>query len=190
MANVDRPNGLRPIGTLNGSPMNAAIREYSVDSSNATAIFPGDAMILEDDGNVAPYTGSSGGNLLGVCVGVVVNRDVAATEHPGYLPASTAGTVKVSVGPYILYEIQEDDGGTALTAAAAGSNADVLATAGSTTTGKSRHELDRSTITDGSPGAAQLRLIAYVDQEDNEAGDWAKWIVMINEDVHRSTTGL
>lgn len=190
MANVDRPNGLVPIGTIDGSPWNANVREHDVDSSNGTAIFPGDAVILEDDGNVAPYTGSSGGNLLGVCVGVKVDRSVAETEHPGYLPASTAGTILVSTGSDVLYEIQEDNDSTALTSAAKGSNADVLATAGSTTTGRSAHELDRSTITDGSPGSAQLELIDYVDRVDNEAGDFAKWIVRINEHLHRETTGL
>lgn len=190
MANVDRPNGFRPIGTVNGSPYNANVRKRPVDSANATAIFVGDAMILEDDGNVAPYTGSSGGNLLGVCVGVVVNRAVAATEHPGYLPAFTAGYVLVVEGPDVLYVVQEDDGGTTLTTAAIGSNFDVLATAGSTTTGQSAHELDRSTTTDGSPGTAQLRLIGLMDREDNAVGDWAKWIVRINEHVHNEVTGL
>lgn len=190
MANVDRPSGARVVGTLDGSPVSGTIRTRAVDSSNSTAIFPGDFVILEDDGNVAPYTGTGGGNLLGVCVGVKVNRSVAATEHPGYLPASTAGSILVAEGPNLLFEIQEDDDGTALTTAAIGSNADVLATAGSTTTGRSAHELDRSKITDGSPGTAQLRIIALADREDNAAGDYAKWIVRINEHVHRETTGL
>lgn len=189
MANVDRPRGLTVIGTIDGSPVSGAVRERPVDASNATAIFPGDAVILEDDGNVAPYT-SGGGNLLGVCVGVVVDRAQAKTEHPGYLPASTAGSILVAEGPDLLFEIQEDDGGTALTSAAIGSNADILATAGSTTTGRSAHELDRSTITDGSAATAQLRLIQLVEAEDNAHGDWAKWIVRINEHVHNETTGL
>ena len=189
MANVDRPSGLRPIGSLDGSPYNGPVRHRPVDSSNGTAIFVGDAVILEDDGNVAPA--SAGGNILGVCVGVVVDRAVAATEHPGYLPASTAGTILVVEGPDVLFEIQEDDvDGTALTRAAIGSNADILATAGSTTTGVSAHELDRSTITDDSPATATLRIIELVDRDDNEVGDYAKWIVRINEHMHRETTGL
>lgn len=190
MANVDRPNGARLIGTISGSPLGGNIRARDVDASNATAIFVGDFVILEDDGYVAPYTGTGGGNLLGVCVGVKVNRSVAATEHPGYLPATTAGTIYVAEGPDYLFEIQEDDAGTALTVAAIGSNADVLATAGSTTTGISAHEIDRSTITDGSPATAQLRLVDLVDREDNAFGDSARWIVRINEHVHRETTGL
>lgn len=190
MANVDRPNGAHVIGTIDGSPVNMHTRKRPVDSSNATAIFQGDFIILEDDGNVAPYTGSGGGNLLGVCVGVVVSRTVSQTEHPGYLPATTAGNILVAEGPDLLFEIQEDNDGTALTSAAIGSNADVLATAGSTTTGQSAHELDRSTSTDGSPGTAQLRLIQLVEAEDNAHGDWAKWIVRINEHVHNEATGL
>ena len=43
MSNVDRPNGLRVHGTIDGSPLNANLRTRPVDSSNATAIFQGDA---------------------------------------------------------------------------------------------------------------------------------------------------
>ena len=192
MANVDRPCGLRPIGTINGSPWNANVRARPVDASNSTAIFVGDAIILEDDGNVAPYTGTGGGNLLGVCVGVVVSRAVAATEHPGYLPATTAGTILVVEGPDTLFEIQ-DDGEAVPTTAIIGTNGDVQATAGSTTTGMSAHELDMGTVTtlDASAATAQLRVVDYMHREDNDpAAVNAKWIVRINEHTHRETTGL
>jgi hypothetical protein len=123
---------------------------------------------------------------------VVVNRSVAATEHPGYLPALTAGNILVSEGSDYLYELEEDAGGTALTTAIIGSNGDVLATAGNTTLGTSGHELDRSTATtaDGSPGTAQLRIVDFVNRVDNAAGDYAKWIVRLNENVYTETTGL
>ena len=189
MANTSR-KGATVVGTISGSPLNSNLRPRNVDSSNGTAIFPGDFVILEDDGNIAPYTGSSGGNLLGVAVAVVVNRSVAATEHPGYLPASTAGVVLVAEGSDYLFEVQEDDGGTALTTAAIGSNADVLAGSGSTTLGTSAHELDRSSITDASPGSAQLRIVDFVARTDNAAGDYAKWVVRLNENVYTETTGL
>lgn len=189
-ANVDRPNGLFPIGTIDGSPYNGKATKRPVDSSNGTAIFIGDAVILEDDGNCAPYTGSSGGVLLGVCVGVEVDRSVAKTEHPGYLPASTAGYIYVTEGPDMLYIVQ-DDGGATPTTAIVGSNADVASTAGSTTTGTSGHELLMSSLTDASPGSAQLRIVDYVHSEDNDpTAVNAKWIVSLNENFYDSTTGL
>lgn len=179
MANVDRPRGAILIGTIDGSPVNGGVREYAVDSSNSTAIFPGDFVKLEDDGNVAPAAATD--SILGVCIGVKVDRAVAATEHPGYLPASTAGNVRVAVGKDYIYEIQEDGNATA---AVVGSNADIVAGAGSTTTGLSAHELDSSdaTTNDGSPASAQLRIIDYVRKEDNDITlSNAKFVVMINE---------
>jgi len=182
MANVDRPRGATPVSTLDGSPWSGKVRQYAVDSSNGTAIFVGDFITLEDDGNVTPA--SAGGILLGVCVGVVVDKSVAATEHPGYLPASTAGNVLVAVGPDLLFEIQEDSTGGAMPAASIGSTGNIVAGAGSTTTGRSAHELDSSDViaNDASPTSAQLLVVDYARREDNTvASDSCKWIVKINE---------
>lgn len=184
MANIDRPNGAKSTGrTLTGGSCQPAV-EYDVDASNSTAIFIGDFMIREADGNVAPYTGTGGGNLLGACAGI---KDDYDNLNRRYLPASTAGTVYVIDDPDTVFAIQEDDAGTALTAAAGGANCDVLATAGDTTSGISRHEIDRSTV--GS-SAAQLRLIRLVPRADNDYGDSAEWEVVINEHVYKSTTGV
>lgn len=187
MANVNRP-GFVLIGTISGSPINGNLRKRQM--TGATAIFPGDAVKLDDaTGLVVPA--AAGDTLLGVCVSVVVDRSVAATEHPGYASASSGAYILVAEGPDYLYEVQEDNGGTALTVATAvGSNADILAGAGNTTLGTSGHQLDRSTITDGAPGSAQLRIVDIVNKEDNALGDYCKWVVRINEHSHRETTGL
>lgn len=173
MANVDRPMGAIPVGRL-GSVQNFTLRKYAVDSANATAIFRGDFVKLEDDGNVAPAV--AGDALLGVCMGAVVNRSVAATEHPGYLPASTAGHVLVLIDKDVILEIQEDGNmGTAVV----GSNGDIVAGAGSTTTGRSAHELDSSDVTanDAVAASAQLRVLAVVDSPDNDGTlANAKWL--------------
>jgi len=158
--------------------------EYAVDASNGTAIFIGDFVIREADGNVAPYTGTGGGNLLGVCAGVKGDYGDLTRR---YLPASTAGTIYVIDDPDAVFMIQEDDAGTALTVAAGGANCDVLATAGSTTAGISRHEIDRSSVT---ANAAQLRLIRLVPSPDNAYGDSALWEVVINEHAYKSTSGI
>lgn len=192
MANVDRPDGLRPVKTISGAPWANQVREYPVDASNGTAIFVGDLIKVEDDGNVAPS--GAGGSVIGVCVGVEVvgvsddnfieNGNLGAEQHPGYLPASTAGTVRVAVGSDILYEIQEDSVGSTLTAANIGSVGDVAAGAGSTTTGRSAYELDSSDVVakDASPGAAQLMIVDYVRRPDNTVGSAnARWLVKINE---------
>lgn len=181
MANIDRPNGLRPIRMLDGSPYNAQVMSWPVDVSNATAIFKGDLVKLEDDGNVTPS--GAGGAVLGVCVGVVVARDVAETEHPGYLPASTAGDILVELGRNVVFEVQEDSVGGAMVATNVGSNGDIAAGAGSTTTGRSAYELDSSDVIakDAAAGTAQLRVLKLSSRQDNEIGTEAKWEVIINE---------
>ena len=190
MANTDRPRGAVPIKYLGGAPYNGACNPYSVDASNATAIGVGDFIIREADGNVAPYTGTGGGDLLGVCVAVGPNAQIYADpDNLGrrHLPASTAGTILVADSPDIVFEVQEDDAGTALVATDAAANADVSAAAPNTTTGQSTHEILRASVV---TTTAQLRLLRLVPREDNAHGDWAKWEVLINEHVYKATAGV
>lgn len=188
MANVDRPNGARPVSTLTGGSWQGQVRKYAVDASSSV-IFPGDFIVLNADGNVD--AANAGDLILGVCTGVDVDRTVAATEHPGYLPAASAGSVYVCVGTDIVYEIQED--GNVATAGVVGANGDIVATDGSTTTGVSAHELDSSDVTtkDGTPATGQLRIIAVVDREDNAiANSNARFLVRINEHSFDTAAGV
>lgn len=190
MANSNTPFGLRPVGTVSGGEWTGAVQKFAVDSSNAAAIYIGDAVILEDDGNCA--RAAAGSALLGVVVGVVVDNAVAATVHPGYLPASTAGNILVSVGPDVIYEIQEDSVGGAMVATNVGTNGDLVATAGSTTSGVSAMTLDSSDViaNDATPASAQLRVWALSPKVGNAVGTYAKWLVRINESQVTTTTGL
>lgn len=182
MANADRPRGATAVRHLNGGTQ-IPINPYTVDASNSAAIFLGDFMITEADGNVAEYSGTGGGNLLGVMAGVQFGYDDLGAR---YLAATTAGTVYVVDDPDMIFEVQEDDDGTALAATDRGANCDVLATAGSTVTSRSAHEIDRSTVV---ATIAQLRLLELAPREDNAIGDFAKWRVMINEHEYKSTVG-
>lgn len=180
MPNLDTPFGARLVGHTSGSPLNARIRQYT--ATTATAVFPGDFVKMVDAGTVEPA--AAGDALLGVCIGVVPTYTDLSLK---YKPASTAGTILVCDDPSAEYEIQEDgDGagaGAAFTTAAVGSNGDIVATAGSTTRGMSLMELDSSDVLakDTTPASAQLRVVALVNRIDNAAGNFAKWIVRINE---------
>lgn len=181
MANTDRPRGARPIKRLDGGACLPA-NPYTVDSSNGTAIFIGDFVKLEADGNAAPA--AAGNELLGVCVSVAGDYGNLGRR---FLPASTAGTILVSDDPDTVYELQEDDGGTALAATEVGALVDIVAGSGSTTTSISAHELDQDSV-DTTSG--QLRLLRKVDREDNAYGDNADWEVQINEHIFRGTDGI
>ena len=187
MANADRPRGFRPVGNLAGAPWTGKMRPYNVDSSQGTAIFKGDLVKLEDDGNIAPA--AAGDRILGVAVAfgqdgfqaqlgnnqtspIAVNPDnLMQTYHP----ASTAGTVWVVDDPGTLFEAQST-GTDAVTDI--GSLADHVAGAGSTTTGLSAHEISATSST----GVAGLRLLGVVDRPDNDiSAANADWIVQIIE---------
>jgi len=188
MANADRPSGARPVNR-DGSSYNGSLRKVQVDASNATAIFPGDFVVREADGNYTPATAGATNVIDGVVVGVVVDRTVAATEHPGYLPATTAGYILIAPAESCYFAIQEDGDTTPLTAAARGARVNFIAGAGSTTTGRSAHEIDSTAV--GVDATYQLSLIDYVQREDNEAGAYAEWIVKVNlTQEGRATAGI
>lgn len=182
MANVNRPKGFSVSRTMSGSPISGTLRQYPVDAANAVAINPGDAVKLEDDGNVAAITSDSD-TLLGVCTGVVVDRAVPNTEHPGYLPALTAGNILIGVGTDLVYTIQEDSVGGSMVAANVGATGNVAIGVGDTTTAGSGHLLDSSSViaNDGTPAVGQLVVLGLVNAPDNELGTNAKWEVRINK---------
>ena len=198
MANTDRPNGARPIGTLSGSSWQGHIRAFNVDGSGSD-IFPGDFVIMEADGNVDVAAAGSV-ELVGVMVG---RTDINSPTQVGgitgnFLSATTpdldrqfydasadgAGQILVVVGPDVLYEMQEDDGGTPLALTGVGANVDIVATAGSDV---SRQELNQDSVV---ATAAQLRLIGLVDRPDNELGDNARWVVRIAESHYTKIAGI
>jgi len=188
MANVDRPNGLRVIGTKSGSPWQAAVKEYVTDGSHA-AIFTGSMVEMTSDGYIDVYA-PSGVDFIGVCVGV---RPAAAgrtnlvtdnflssstpTLHPGgYSVANTAGdVVQVCIAPDALYEVQEDNAVADLAIADIGLNIEITTESGSTTTGTSTQELDSDSA--ATTATLPLRIVGPVDRPDNAIGTSAKWIV-------------
>lgn len=181
MANANRPKGALPVRSLNGNTA-IPVNPYTVDASNATAIFLGDFVAREADGNITPA--AAGGVILGVAIGVADDYDNLTRRH---LAASTAGTVMVVDDPEIIFEVQEDDGGTALTSAARGANVEIVAGAGSTTTDISAHELDQDSVT---AATAQLRLLQLSPREGNAYGDNADWEVLINEHAYTTAAGV
>lgn len=176
MANLDAPRGATPVNR-SGANHTGNVERFHVDSSNGTAIFVGDFVVQEADGNVTPATAGTGNRILGAVTSVKVDLDTRATEHPGYLPASTSGDVFVCLaqdGQY--FRIQED--GT-LGANAKGARAEFVAGSGSTVTGRSAHEVDSSS--EGTGATKQLQLVDAVDSPDNDVTSAnAEWVVAVN----------
>lgn len=190
MANVDRPGGLKPVGTGLGAPWNGKVNMYAVAADDTTAIFVGDLVKLTggagetgetifgyDVEGVAEITQAAAGDkCVGVVVGFKANQDDLMKKHR---VASTKRLAMVSDDPNTVYEIQEVSGGTALTSAAVGLNANVIVGSGNTTTGLSAMELDNTT--EASTAGLNLQILGLYKRPDNAMGEHAKWLVRIND---------
>ena len=166
---TDNPFGALPYGRV------LSIAKYRKDAS-AGRIYPGDFVILEADGNVAPATAGAL-NLLGV-----------AAEGSA---ASTADTeVLIYDDPNQLYVVQDDSDTTAMDETSIGTNADILATAGDTTTDRSLMEIDSSSATNATANLA-VRSLHPMELDGGRtgfataAGQQRKWIVKINEHIDK-----
>lgn len=196
MANVDRPNGLRPVGTLGAANWNGKVNMYVVESANDTAIFVGDLVKLNGtsgeagefsygmdvEGMPEVIQAAAGDKAIGVVVGFMPNQDNLMQKH---CPSETRRVALVSDDPNTVYEIQEVSGGTALTSAAVGLNANVVVGAGNTTTGNSGMELDNAS--ESTDAGLNVTILGLSKRPDNAIGEHAKWLVKITD--HEFVTG-
>lgn len=187
MANADTPFGLRPVRYMSGAPYNGAVNAYSTAAGDATAIFVGDPVTISGtaqtiDGVIYQDVdqAATGDVITGVVVSVdpAIGSGASGRDSAVYRAASTQRIVYVADDPNLLFEIQEVSGGTALTAAAIGLNADFVVGSGSTTTGRSGVELNNAT--EATTNTLDLQIVGFANRPDNEVGEHAKWLVRIN----------
>jgi len=195
VANVDRPSGLSPVQYLNGAPWNGGGRVYCIpdtDDTNAYAI--GDPVVLAGgaDTNGVPTiilaTAGSANSVLGSIVSGGGGLSYGSAygvpaDTPVVIPATKSRNYYVLVAddPNLIFEAQEEDLGTAFTAAEVGLNANL--SSGTNNGYISGWEID--TASPGAGGTLQLKLLSLVQVSDNAFGDWAKWWVMINLHCYR-----
>ena len=189
MANTSRINGFRPVKHLNGSPYNGQFRIYTLLAADGTATFVGDLVKLS---GTADATGAypsiaqaaAGNAVIGAVVGFVV--DPTNLNTPQYRLASTLRYAMVADSPDLIFECQSDNGGAALAITDVGRAADISVGAGSTTTGQSGMVLDSSTAATNT-ATFPLKILGFSQRADNEIGNDAKALVMIN--AHQLTSG-
>lgn len=189
MANANSPAGLRPVRYLSGAPYNGAANKYYVGASDTNAVYLGSLVKLTgtaDADGIAEVTGivSTGDDYVGVVVGVAPTTADSAV----YREASTERYVMVADDPALVFEVQEDSVGSAGVPNTVGSVADLTSLrSGSTVTGRSTTQIDTSTATTSGDGTEDVLLVGLVQREDNEFGNYAKWLVRLNN--HALVTG-
>ena len=192
MANVDRPNGFRPVGHLSGGAFTGRVRKYYSINEN---LFLGDLVEKEATGTASGSGGYAGVDrmdtgtadiLVGCVVGWEINPDSLNAMHHA---ASATLAVYINDDPMTIYEGQ-CDGTIAVTGI--GLNADVTIGAGSTTTGASGMEIAASGA--ATTIATPLKIMGLVEREDNDVSSAnANWLVMLNLHAYKNeggTTGI
>lgn len=197
MANANTPFGLRPVRHRNGAPYNGAATRYFVPSSDSTALYPGDPVIIAgsaDTNGVATVTratAAGGAYVLGPVVAVepADGSTSGGRDSTTYRVASTDRYVWVADDPDLVFEIQEDGVGGALAATNVGQNVDLVSGSGSTITGLSGFQADSSTAE--TTNTLQLRILGFSQKINNEVGNAnAKIEVAINLHALRNPTGI
>jgi|TARA_R100000093_G_scaffold382_1_gene1084 hypothetical protein len=179
MANVDAPNGAKPVRHLTGGVIRA--REWKIigDGNASSNIFTGDFVKLQSSGYIT--VAGAGDRLLGVFAGCKYTASDGTPKFAKYWPASTTtlGSADVTAyvydDPNIVFAIQ-GDGTDAFTQV--GNLANIVVTAGSTTTGQSKMELDTDNI---GTGTANLRILGITDDPKNSWGANTEQEVLIHE---------
>lgn len=194
--NTSFVSGLRPVDNLRQPGSIGRVRRYFIPSTDATAVFLGDAV--KSAGSADSVTGlptiaqaAAGDTIRGVVVGFdPVDGVTLATTNLNrvHRPASTAMYALVADDPDLVCEIQEDAVGGALAVTDIGENCDLVVGSGNATTGLSGMQVDSSTHV---TTTAQVRLVGFVNRSDNVIGSAnAKMLVVINEHEFKSTSGV
>lgn len=188
MANANFPFGLRPVNDMGAGVYSGAIQQFSVPTSDGTAIYVGDPV------KRAATSQFINGQVFGdiaqaatgdVMCGVVVGFLADTRDSLIYRAASTQRIALVCVDPNALFEIQQVTGGTPLTANDVGLNANFVVAAGSTVTGQSGVTLDNTT--EATTSTLDLKIVGMVNRADNDPGtavgtgaDASRFLVRIN----------
>jgi len=181
MANVNRINGFRPVGTLAARPWTErVIKMYHAAGANLN-LNVGDVVkfsgTADADGVPGCLICGAGEKPCGVIVGICPSIDNLV--YP-YMPGLVEGYVMVCVDPHVIMEVQSS---TAVAAASVGLNASLVQTVpAANSLGTSGQELNGGTLA----GTATLvfQVIGFAQRPDNTpAAAYNKVLVTFN--VHQ-----
>ena len=199
MANANKPSGLSPVQYLNGSPWNGQARLYSVAYNYGTALYIGDPVFLSGtaDTNGVPgvvlATAGDANPIVGAVVGVGRYESLIANPNNlniTYYPAGGDGAtnpwyVMVADDPNIIFEAQDIGTSTQLAAANIGENINLKS-------GTGNGFISGWGIDNGSHAVTatfQCKLMGLVRTSDNAFGQYAKFLVKINNHFYGTGSG-
>lgn len=142
---VDAPYGMVPVNLLGGQVYAGQTRDFPIGSGETTAIFFGDVVTLNNDGNITKVTSTATATTIGVFLGCTytdpnTQQPIFRQSYPGAV-AVAGMRAYVQDDPDQLYKVAVVSSGTTignLTQAAVGKNVSLVQNPGSTTNGNSR----------------------------------------------------
>jgi len=192
MANINAKFGLRPIGKLGSASNSTGTTEYDILTGTTGSIFTGDPVKMVNTGGIA--VAAAGDLLLGVFQGCRYTDSAGDVIYSSHYPTATTSSDIVAFvvdDPDTLFEVQSAATGSVVQTVV-GLNADIVYTAGDTTTGRSNVDLSGTMAT----GTAQCRIIGFSNDPENNAlgtgslSTYVNMIVKINEHLYAQTTGV
>lgn len=196
MANANRPSGLSPVGYLGAADWDGRGNIYYVPSTASNALYIGDPVALagsaDGSGIASVDLATAGSTMLGAIIGIGVSPNGPFIDFNDLSKISAPATktqayyVLVADDPNTVFEIQEVNSGTALTATEVGLNANFVYAAPATGARLSGVVLDNTT--EATTSTLNLKLLGLVRRADNAFGLAAKWRVLINN--HSFRTGV
>ena len=152
---VAAPYGMVPVNLLGGQVYAGQTRELPIGQNETTAIFYGDVVTLNNDGNITKVTTTATATTIGVFLGCTyVDPNTSQPVYKQYYPGvvNVAGIqAYVQDDPDQLYKVAVVSTGTTigyLTQAAVGKNVSLVQNSGSTVNGDSRNAVLNTTDTE------------------------------------------
>jgi len=182
MANVNKPNGFVPVGTIGQNGYVGKVERFYIPSTTAGAVGIGDPVALltslNSEGVPQAIRATSTAKVVGVCVGVeLVPTDLSLT----YRKASTSQYILVDTSPDTIYEIQEDSNGGFIALADGTKDINFVLGTVDTVTGNGLTMLDSSSVTVSSGAALDCLLLRPSTRKDNTPGaNYCRWLVKFN----------
>ena len=181
MANVEEKFGLKPVRLLDGSDFINAQNRYRIASSYGTAIFQGDLVTPVTGGHIERHTAGSGTPVVGVFNGCfytdpTTQKPTWKNYYPGSIAASDIMAFVID-DPSVVYKIDVNDD---LNTTFIFQNFDVTNVTGSTVTGISKVQLDRSTNDIKITQAVRVIDVSQDPDNDDQTASNVKALVVIN----------
>lgn len=187
--------GLVPVQQPYG---NVRVTPYRVTTSATIGFYRYQPVTLDANGRAAFVTCASNNAVLGSIVGFLdtskgsIPSGMASLTQGAYLPANTDAIALVADDPEQLFMIQEDTGSTVLSETAIGNIFALTCrdASGSTVTGVSQYELDRST--GATDTGNQLKLVGLVDKmnSDGSTNTWGNYAKLLVKIYRHSLAGI